>query len=72
MPLTKCGIVAPVLKIVPEHRWEGWEDTEAGGRKKVATEQNGNVVLAASLVGVPEARFSDLSSRWYVFHVGMF
>lgn len=49
---------------------ETWREEE---EKTVAIEQNADVVLlAASLVVVPAVRFSALSSRWCIFHVGMF
>lgn len=72
--LSKCVIIPPVLEIVPDDRMgeggETWREEEA---KTVAIERNSDVVLpAASLVVVPAVRFGALSSRWCMFHVGMF
>lgn len=50
-----------------------WGETWREEEETVAIEQNADVVLlAASLVVVPAVRFSALSLRWCIFHVGVF
>lgn len=67
-------IIPPVLKIVPDDRMGEWGETwREEEEEPVAIEQNADVVLlAASLVVVPAVRFSALSLRWCIFHVGVF